>query len=159
MKNLFKLLLLGGGFFAMFYMRAAKKLQGLKIEFAQLAKVSISGTSLVISFKLRIINPNKKEGITLDEINLTVSDTKGNSAKLKQQDINLLIPPKSVKSYNSKVKIDLTDLLNIVSNILDAFSGGATNIKDAIPKSVVVTGFIKADNFTYPVNETIKTTA
>ena len=157
MKNLFKLLILGGGFFALFYTRAAKKLQGLKIEFAKVANVSISGTSLNISFKLKITNPNRTEGITLDEVNLKVSDTKGNSAKIKQQDINLLIPPESIKSYNTRAKIDISDLLNIVSNLLDAFSGGATDIKDAIPKSIVVTGFIKADNFTYPINETLRT--
>ena len=124
MKNAFKLILLIGGLGAIFYMRTAKKLKGLKIDIAKLAKIRISGGNLIINFVLEITNPNKKEGITLNEINLTVSDNKGNSARLVKKDLSTLIPPESVKPFKSSVKMGIGELLNVVSNLLDMFAQG-----------------------------------
>lgn len=152
MKGLIKLLVLGSIGAALFFVRTGKKLQGLKIDLSSLAKVKLSGAALQVSLGLKIYNPNEKEGITLQEINLKISDRRGNDAKIVKKGINQTIPPKAIKPFNVNVKIDLLGLAN---NLLDSFlsSGRVYNI----PKELDVTGFIKADNMNYPVTKTVKT--
>ena len=156
MKNLLSILLLFGLGAAAFYYRTGKKLQGLKIDLDKIAKVSISKGVLLVKFGLKIANPNEKEGVTLQEINLTVSDGKGNTAKIVQRDINQTIPARSVKPFNVSVKLGLAEAMNIVTNFLDMFTEG-TGFKDVIPKDLDISGYVIADNLKFPVNQTIQT--
>ena len=117
------------------------RLQQLQIYFEKAGKLVLRNSSIYLLLAVKIENPNKKP-VTLQEIDLKViynGQPVGTIQKLNQ---SVKIPARSfvsMKNIESRIQV-----LSLVSELMSSKS-----------KQFTITGTIKAEGITFPVNEII----
>ncbi len=142
-RKLVPFLLLGG--VAAAFLLTAKKLKKLDTAVTRLQYKSLSLTTIRFELDLAVTNPGQ-QSVNIQEIELALVYRGDTMASMKKTGINIPVgAEKTIKITNITADVST---LSALSQILSAFLGDTA-------KTMTVSGTIKADGFSYPVNETI----
>lgn len=135
--------LIGGAAFFL-WGKTGTKIQNLQVSFKSLSSsIKFSFPFLKVPVTIELYNPNKT-GLTFQEINCDVYINNSKATVLKYNTPIVLKPKASTVLKNILIQ---TEVFTAADKALDFFSKTV---------SLQIKGYIKADSFTFPVNETIK---
>jgi hypothetical protein len=120
------------------------KIQNLQVAFKSLSSgIKFSFPYLNVPIDVQITNPNKTP-LTFQEINCDVYINNSKASVLKYN--TPIVLPAQKTTVLKKILIQ-TEVFTAADKALDFFSKSV---------SIQIKGYLKADNFTFPVNENIK---